>query len=548
MSDGGCVGLLRASDNSSTALRGLHAAEQHFCHHGHYELAVGHDSMARAATLLCLAVGALGLYFAAHAASKRFRQLAHFPGPWWAAHTRLWLVRVVNSGRSPYTFVDVSRQYGPMARIGPNHLLTTDPDFVRHILSAHSRYTRGPWYDSMRIDPHAPNIVSERGVQKHHKLRYQMNAGYAGKDIEGVEAAVDERLLHFIDKIEERWVSPPGSTRVFDIAKRIQFLTLDMISQLCFGRTLGFVEADKDSFEFQTTVEFQMPIVGLFSVMVELSRLYYFLSGIPWIRKVIVPSAGDQIGIGPIMAISREVINERLAPNAESKKDMLGSFLKRGLTPDEVEMEISISLIAGSDTTATAMRASLLAIISNPRVYSRLVREIDDAVAAGKISSPIRDDEARKLPYLQAVIKEGLRRFSPITQLRERVVPPQGDSFNGHFIPGGTFVGINSWTIQCNPVFGEDPEVFRPERWLIDDEEHLKQMTQVHELIFGWGTTRCLGVPIALMNLNKVFVELLRRYDIETINPHKPWHSECYGIFFQRDFNVRISHRQAGST
>lgn len=220
------------------------------------------------------------------------------------------------------------------------------------------------------------------------------------------------------------------------------------------------------------------------------------------------------------------MINERLAEGGKQKKDMLGSFLKRGLTPDEVEMEVSISLyapalakfpftvtnpccsIAGSDTTATAMRAILLAIISNPRVYSRLVREIDDAIAAGKVSSPIRDDEARKLPYLQAVIKEGLRRFSPITQLRERVVPPQGDSFNGQFIPGGTFIGINSWTIQCNPIYGEDPEVFRPERWLIDDEERLRQMTYNHELIFGWGTTRCLGVPIALMNLNKLFVEV----------------------------------------
>lgn len=533
-----------ALDNSSS---GLHAAE-HSVLLEHADVVKANDHMARPAAILCLAAAAIGLYFVAHLFSRRHRQLAQFPGPRWAAHTRLWLARVVNSGRSPYTFVDVSKKYGPMARIGPNHLLTSDPDFVRHILSAHSRYTRGPWYDSMRIDPHSPNIVSERSVQKHHKLRYQMSAGYAGKDIEGVEAAVDERLMHFIDKIEERWVSKPGSTEIFDIARRIQFLTLDMISQLCFGRSLGFVEADNDAFEFQATVEFQMPIVNLFSVMVELSRLYEILSGIPFIRKVIVPSAGDKFGVGPIMAISREVINERLAEGGKQKKDMLGSFLKRGLTPDEVEMEVSISLIAGSDTTATAMRAILLAIISNPRVYSRLVREIDDAIAAGKVSSPIRDDEARKLPYLQAVIKEGLRRFSPITQLRERVVPPQGDSFNGQFIPGGTFIGINSWTIQCNPIYGEDPEVFRPERWLIDDEERLRQMTYNHELIFGWGTTRCLGVPIALMNLNKLFVELLRRYDIETINPHKPWHSECYGIFFQRDFNVRISHRQAGST
>lgn len=45
-----------------------------------------------------------------------------------------------------------------------------------------------------------------------------------------------------------------------------------------------------------------MPIVMIFSVMVELNLLYHFLSDIPWIRRVIVPSA-DKIGIGPIMAV-----------------------------------------------------------------------------------------------------------------------------------------------------------------------------------------------------------------------------------------------------
>jgi cytochrome P450 len=87
------------------------------------------------------------------------------------------------------------------------------------------------------------------------------------------------------------------------------------------------------------------------------------------------------------------------------------------------------------------------------------------------------------------------------------MVPPEGDWYNGTFIPGGTFVGLNAWGLQLNSVFGDDPEVFRPERWLVEDKERLRQMSQVQELIFGYGTTRCLGIPIAMMNLNKIFVE-----------------------------------------
>lgn len=135
----------------------------------------------------------------------------------------------------------------------------------------------------------------------------------------------------------------------------------------------------------------------------------------------------------------------------------------------------------------------------------------------GLLSSPVTNAEANSLPYLQAVIRKGLRRFPPITQLREREAPPQGlDLPDGRHIPAGTFVGLNAWGTQLNPVFGDDAHVFRPERWLTEsygDEPDggvakLAAMAKVQELIFGHGMTRCLGVPIAMMNLNKMFVEV----------------------------------------
>lgn len=149
-------------------------------------------------------------------------------------------------------------------------------------------------------------------------------------------------------------------------------------------------------------------------------------------------------------------------------------------------------------------------IISNPKVYTCLQHEIDDHVKRGLVSSPILDEEARNMPYLQACIKEGLRRYPPITQLRERMAPPEGDTYQGHNIPPNTFIGLNAWGLQLNPVFGADADVFRPERWLEADPSRLKAMSQVQELVFGFGSTKCLGIPIATMNLNKVFVEVSR--------------------------------------
>jgi cytochrome P450 len=92
---------------------------------------------------------------------------------------------------------------------------------------------------------------------------------------------------------------------------------------------------------------------------------------------------------------------------------------------------------------------------------------------------------------------------------RERVTPPEGDIICGHKLPGGTIVGFNVWTSQRNMVYGSDPAVFRPERWLEASHEQAKAMRKVWELIFGHGTTKCLGENLARMTMNKVLPEVL---------------------------------------
>lgn len=169
----------------------------------------------------------------------------------------------------------------------------------------------------------------------------------------------------------------------------------------------------------------------------------------------------------------------------------------------------SSNRFAGSDTTATSIRAILLHIVTNPLIYNRLRLEIDTHIANGTLSSPAREEQVRNLPYLQACIREGLRIFPPITYLRERVTPPAGDTLSGFDIPGGVNIGFNLPGLLLNRVFNPDPTVFRPERWLDGVEPgHLREMERVMELVFGWGSTRCLGIRMANTNQSKFFVEV----------------------------------------
>ena len=141
-------------------------------------------------------------------------------------------------------------------------------------------------------------------------------------------------------------------------------------------------------------------------------------------------------------------------------------------------------------------------------MYAELQREIDNAVSSNCISTPIRLEEASKLRYLQACIKEGLRIFLPVASLRGRITPPNGDHLNGYFVPGGVNVGFNLRSMQRHQVFGLDPEVFRPERWLESGADKLALMNEVHGMIFNHGGAKCLGIHIAHLTLNKFFVEV----------------------------------------
>lgn len=215
------------------------------------------------------------------------------------------------------------------------------------------------------------------------------------------------------------------------------------------------------------------------------------------------------MGLTRSQRVAKRKVAERFGPQAVSCPDMLGSFIRHGLTQEEASRESLLNVVAGSDTSATTIRLMMLSLLSNPIAYRKLQDEIDEGVKAGRISSPITDLEARQLPYLQAAIKEGLRIKAPAAGPLFKTVPPEGDMIDGKFIPGGTQIGTSPFGVyQSKKVFGDDASLFLPERWIEADMTQLATMSSVVDLVFSVGKWGCLGKPVALMELNKIFVEV----------------------------------------
>lgn len=213
-----------------------------------------------------------------------------------------------------------------------------------------------------------------------------------------------------------------------------------------------------------------------------------------------------------------------------------GSWINHGLNSKECESEGLLAIGAGSETTATVMRITLLSILSSPTVYQKLKAAIKDAVRRNVVSEPISYAEAKEIPYLrvslltipwtktswfhrrmkstdrvlsQAVVMEGMRMRPGATAPFPKVVPPQGETVQGVFIPGGTILSNNIPAVLRDvDIFGPDAGLFLPERWLEADEHKFAEMQSAVELMFGSGRWMCAGKPIAYLELFKTFFEV----------------------------------------
>jgi cytochrome P450 len=338
-----------------------------------------------------------------------------------------------------------------------------------------------------------------------------------------------------------------------DLASTIQYLTLDVISEISLGKPFGDLKADKDVNDY---LKASAEGLRIGNVAWALGTLW--LRDTPIIGPAISPSEKDAFGFGRMMGEARKIIEERRAKPTDEKSDVLASFIRNGVSGEDLFHEVFEQILAGADTTAGAIRAILLYVLSHPRVYKKLQAEIDEAVKAGTAPAYpkiISDAQSRRLPYLNAVVREGMRIHPPAVNIFSHITPHEGDAVTvegkEYFLPGGVLIGYSAWGMHKNNsgVYGEDAEVFRPERWILDEsipdeKERLARMTKVNDLVFGYGRWVCLGRTVALIEVHKAVFELLRHFDFAITNPHKPW--EIYnslGLWEINNMPVDVTER-----
>uniref|UniRef100_A0A8D0DPT2 Unspecific monooxygenase n=1 Tax=Salvator merianae TaxID=96440 RepID=A0A8D0DPT2_SALMN len=210
-----------------------------------------------------------------------------------------------------------------------------------------------------------------------------------------------------------------------------------------------------------------------------------------------------------------------------------GPGLQQGLSGDYVEGTLSDLFGAGQDTTSTALSWVLLLLLKHPHLRRQLQADLDRVV--GRCRLPTADDRA-SLPRLEAFLYETLRysSFVPVT------IPHATTAdvlFDGFFIPEGTVVFVNQWSVNHDPQRWKDPHIFDPTRFLDVRQETFDRDLACRVMIFSLGKRRCIGDQLAKLQLFLFTATLLHQCELEA-NPAEKLAMDCeHGLL---DFAVHV--------
>ncbi|KAI1335896.1 putative cytochrome P450 [Xylariaceae sp. FL0016] len=420
-----------------------------------------------------------------------FSPLAGFPGPRLAAMTSLYEFYFDYFKQAKYCFKieEMHRTYGPIVRINPRELSIADSNFYDKVyVSGNTRRTQGYSQFALGIGFEGTFFLSH-SHEVHRRRRKPVEPYFSRFGVTKLEPFI----YTAVDKLIARFKSFEGTGRVVRLDHAMLAFSGDVIGQVCHS------------------------IIKCIPLFTEFPWMIYFVRHIPswvlfWldpkaecfnraekhIEKLIDEKTRRQITkteptVGGRLTLFRYLVNESGLPEED-------------LTVDRLTKEAQILLGAGSVFTARTFHFIIFYLLSNAHMRERLENELRDLGERPTWS------QLEKLPYLQAVIKEGLRHSYGTMHRLPRVSPDEALDYTSPEhgrtwrIPAGVPVGMTAYFQHTDPNVFPEPYSFVPERWLGDVPT---QMTR-NLVPFARGSRNCIGMNLATAEINFMLAALFR--------------------------------------
>ena len=397
-------------------------------------------------------------------------------------------------------YLDSQRRLGDVVRYRMGYIHVeqlTHPEHVKHVLAdASARYTKGTVFDKTR--PLVGNgLLTAEGELWKRQRRLAQPAFHRER-----LAALGTRMTDTLSELLPAWERAADGGTLLPVFPELMRLTLTVAVRALFGVDVaGHTAAVGEA--FTTALE------------VTNERIISPLPFLPWLYRL--PTRSNRAfrrAVDTLEGIVRGLIAQRRAAGTQAE-DLLGMLMAAsdadtGDTFDDAQLrdEVMTLLLAGHETTATALAWTFHLLARHPEVEATLHAEVDAALG-GRMPTVA---DLPRLRYVGCVFAEALRLYPPIWAIPR--VPREDDVVDGFRIPKGDIVILVPYVTHRHPDFWPEPERFEPTRFL---PENSKDRPRWAYLPFGGGQRQCIGNHFAMMEAQLLLTWVAQRFRLREV-------------------------------
>lgn len=345
----------------------------------------------------------LFLYTASIAVYRRFfHPLAKIPGPFLPAVTKLY--QSFYNGRYYLQIEKLHEKYGPIVRITPDEVHLSSAEDYDKIYYMGTRYWKSPiFYNALCV----PNSSFGTPPNDIHKIRRgAMNPMFSRQKVLDLEQIVQEKA----DKVCQRMQKGIDRDEPVDLHHAFRAVSVDVISDFAFDKCYNFLDKDDIGAKFFEMARGIGPALWAFQQFPSFQAMA--LKTPPWMAPYLSTPLGYVTGMQMECVRQIEGVQQRLRENKDLGRQTIFTTL---LTPEdkpdgykvpttwELKDEAYSVLVAAADTTGNAMSVAAFNVLYNPKIYQKLVAELEEKFPNANQQLPFL--ELERLPYLVSAVE-----------------------------------------------------------------------------------------------------------------------------------------------
>ena len=219
----------------------------------------------------------------------------------------------------------------------------------------------------------------------------------------------------------------------------------------------------------------------------------------------------------------------------------------RKLTNEEIVTICSEFLVGGTDTTCTALQWTMANIVKNPEIQHKLFSEMKEVMGDGP-GKEVKEEDLEKIPYLKAVVLEGLRRHPPGHFVLPHTVT-EDTVLENYVIPKNGTVNFMVAEMGWNSKVWEDPMEFKPERFMKGGgggvEFDITGSKEIKMMPFGIGRRMCPGFELAILHMEYFIGNLIWKFEWKEVKGEEVSLSEkvAFTVVMEKPLKAKINPR-----